>query len=120
MKINFKKNHLYLYVEPCPRCQCEATGLTLIGDVERVKESIRFAKHGIITRTISKRGMEKYPYNFFCTYCKYEWNGRPKCKLLTKKELEEQKELRDTYNLTKMYKTILAKSRFNDDDNNED
>ena len=92
----------YYYVPPCPKCKSYLTGrfmreLSSSYDTNWRMETA--LKNGEI---IAAKSNSKY--NCFCLLCGNEWNDEIKFKLLSLKEIAEQRELRKTPTLYSNYK----------------
>ena len=90
------KINMYKYVPPCPKCGSFCTGRYVKepysekGKDYLERESLRF---GEIVRFI-----QSIPYkNMFCVDCDYKWHGIVETKLISKDELDDMIEKRETY-----------------------
>ncbi len=85
----------YKRIEPCPNCGSRVTGRYIKEpftetDMEYIeRESL---KHGEIVRFAPREPIK----NAFCVECDYRWHMFPRTVYLTKKELEEEIEVRGT------------------------
>lgn len=89
------KIHPYIYIEPCPRCKSKVTGRYIKepmteSDMEYTES--QSLKHGEIIRFIPKVP-EK---NAFCVDCDYRWHYTPRTIYISKLEMEQMIEERNT------------------------
>jgi len=87
----------YYYVRPCPFCKSNVTGYFIklrrdnVSDWQ-INEALR---HGEIVKPIEEVGNK----NCFCLNCQEMWSDTVEMKLLTLKEIENEKTLRRTREL---------------------
>lgn len=91
----------YYYISPCPKCQSKMTGRYIQEHMEydtqwAIDESL---KNGEIVSAVPE-----IPYkNAFCLNCNYEWEEEARLKLLSLKEINEERIARCT---NELYKAI--------------
>lgn len=93
---NIKKilKRKYIYVPPCPRCGCKATGYILQTDNwNSIRLKIKAARRGEIMECISYN--EPFDANAFCTNCGIHWFANLEKRELSQEIYEEECEDRD-------------------------
>lgn len=96
----FKIRFPYYYVPECPVCGSMQTGRYIKADRFHPHYSVMHAYHnGEITIPVDYIPLK----NVFCLACGNEWTSRVPVKMLSKAEIQEQRQLRGTAQLLENY-----------------